>query len=179
MRAAAKAMGDQAKEYLDLIKRDSTGFRNDDLNFWEARGREAAENAQKADDLERAAKGAQIKLGGALAVVGIGLDVAAGEDPVQAVASGAGGFAASVAAGAGMGALVGSFVPVPGVGTAVGAVVGAGVGIVASGAIDSLFEEGPDVANALSDGWESLTDTGGAVGDGVGALVDGVGGLFN
>ncbi|ANH38356.1 hypothetical protein I601_1926 [Nocardioides dokdonensis FR1436] len=179
LRVASRALSDQAGEYLALIEADNTGFTNHDLDYWEGRGREAAEQARKADDLDRAARAGQLKLGGALAVVGIGLDVAAGESTVQAVASNGGGFAASVAAGVGTGALVGSFVPVPGVGTAVGAVVGAGVGIVASGAIDSLFEEGPDVANALSDGWESLTDTGGAVGDGVGALVDGVGGLLD
>ncbi len=93
--------------------------------------------------------------------------------------SNGGGFAASVIAGAATGAVVGSFIPVPGVGTAVGAVVGAGVGVFTSGAIDSLFEDGPDVMDAWDAGLESLGDTGGAIADGVGGLVDGVGGLFD
>lgn len=179
LRAASKALSDQVAEYLALIKSDNTGFTNHDLEYWEGKGREAAEQARKADDLDRAARAGQLKLGGALAVVGIGLDVAAGEDPVQAVASGAGGFAASVGAGALVGAGIGTLIPVPGVGTAVGAVAGAGVGIFTSGAIDSLFEEGPDVSDAVSAGLGALGDTGGAIGDGVGAVVGGVGGLFD
>lgn len=68
---------------------------------------------------------------------------------MQAVASGGAGFLASVGAGAATGAVIGSFVPIPGVGTAVGAVIGAGVGIFTSGAVDSLFENGPDVGEAF------------------------------
>ncbi len=111
---------------------------------------------QTADDLlksaettSRASKTLPIKVGGALAVAGIGYDIANGKDPVQAVAAGGGGFLASVGAGAATGAVIGTFVPIPGVGTAVGAVVGAGVGVFTSGAIDSLFENGPDVGAAL------------------------------
>ncbi len=108
--------------------------------------------ARTADDLRTTSKSLPLKLGGALAVAGIGYDIYTGKDPVQAVASGGGGFFASVAAGAGTGALIGTFVPIPGVGTAVGAVVGAGVGIFTSGAIDSLFENGPDVGAAFDSG---------------------------
>lgn len=74
------------------------------------------------------------------------------------------------------GAALGSAVPV--VGTAVGAVVGLGVGIFASGAIDSLFENGPDVGQAIDEGWDSVTGTVGAVGDGLEAAGDCVGDLF-
>ncbi len=124
-----------------------------------------------------------------LVVGGIALDLHDGEGPVQAVASNVGGYA--VGAGAGTLAAMGSSVAmgaafgsvVPGVGTAVGALVGAGVGIFASGAIDSLFENGPDVGQALSEGWESVTDTGSAIVDGAQDLAEGVGdfvgGLFD
>ena len=102
------------------------------------------------------------------------LDIAGGKDPVQATVSGAGGFAASVATGAGIGTFIGG--PV---GTAAGAVVGAGVGIFTSGVIDSLFEEGPDVGEAVENGWEAVTDTGEAIADGVGGAIESVGGWFD
>ncbi len=91
-----------------------------------------------------------------------------GKDPVQAVAAGGGGFAASVVAGA----AIGSIVPFPVVGAVLGAVVGAGVGIVASGAIDSLFENGPDVSEAIDAGKEAFTYTAGAVGGAIKGLFD-------
>jgi hypothetical protein len=53
-----------------------------------------------------------------------------------------------------------------------------GVGIFASGAIDSLFENGGDVSQAVSDGAEAVTDTVGAVADGFEAAGDFVGDLF-
>lgn len=78
------------------------------------------------------------------------------------------------------GAVVGSFIPAPGVGTAAGVVVGAGVGLVVgsftSGAIDSLFESGADslgdVGDAVSDGLDEIGDT-------VGGLVEGAGEVFD
>ena len=91
------------------------------------------------------------------------------------MAAGAGGFAASVAAGA----LIGSFIPVPGVGTAVGALGGAVVGTFTSGAIDSLFENGPDLGTALGRGGEAVVDTGKAIGGGVVKVADGIAGLFD
>ena len=168
-----------SRGYLDRIRANPGGFSNADLDYWDDVARNADDIAGTADDLERTAKGFPLKAGGALAVAGIGLDIASGEDPVQAVASGGGGFLASVAAGAGAGAVVGTFVPIPGVGTAAGAVVGAGVGLFTSGAIDSLFENGPDVGAALDSGVDALEDTGGAIADGAGAVVDGIGGLFD
>lgn len=178
-RDTGKGLVKQADDYLALIERHAGGFGNHDLEHWDERRRAGTEMVRQADEVDRGAKLASWKLGGALAVVGVGLDLASGESPAQAVTSGAGGVAASVLAGAGTGAAVGTLIPVPGVGTVAGAVVGAGVGIFTSGAIDSLFEDGPDVSDALDAGFESLTDTGGAIADGVGAVVDGIGGFFD
>lgn len=102
----------------------------------------------------------------------------------QGVSAGLGaaaGFGASVGTGALIGATAGSVVP--GVGTAVGAVVGtvvgAGVAIFADGAIDSLFENGPDVGEAWDAGLGALEDTGSAIADGVSGVADTVGGWFD
>ena len=51
--------------------------------------------------------------------------------------------------------------------------------IFTSGAIDSLFENGPDVGAALDSGDDALADTGGAIADGAGAVEAGIGGLFD
>lgn len=141
----------------------------------------ADDMAKSADDLAKKGKFMPLKLGGALAVVGIGYDISQGKDPVQATTAGAGGFAASVGAGALVGAAVGSVVPVAGtaVGAVVGTVVGAGVGIFTSGAIDSLFENGPDVGAAASAGWDAVTDTGAAIGGAASAVGGAIGGLFD
>lgn len=102
----------------------------------------------------------------------------------QGVSTGLGiaaGVGASALTGAAMGATFGSVVP--GVGTVVGAVVGtaigAGVAIFADGAIDSLFENGPDVGAAAEAGVEALADTGGAIADGVSSAADTVSGWFS
>ena len=102
----------------------------------------------------------------------------------QGVSAGVGaaaGFGASVGTAALVGAAAGSVVP--GVGTAVGAVVGtvvgAGIAIFADGAIDSLFENGPDVGEAWDEGVEALTDTGDAIADGVSSVGDTIGGWFD
>ncbi|PWD50856.1 hypothetical protein C8046_09535 [Serinibacter arcticus] len=91
------------------------------------------------------------------------------------------GALAGIGAAAGTGALIGSVVP--GVGTAVGAVVGtvigAGVAIFADGAIDSFFENGPDVGEAWNSGVEALGDTAEAIGDFGGSVVSTVGGWFD
>ncbi|GAB2449927.1 hypothetical protein GCM10027062_33940 [Nocardioides hungaricus] len=179
LRGTSEYLARQAQEYLERIRANPGAFTNADLNYWDDVARNADDVARNADDLARSSRTFPLKLGGALAVAGIGLDIASGEDPVQAVASGGGGFLASVAAGAGAGAVVGTFVPIPGVGTAAGAIIGAGVGIFTSGAIDSLFENGPDVGEAFNSGVDALADTGEAIGDGVGAVVDGIGGLFD
>ncbi|MCW2817925.1 MAG: hypothetical protein JWR42_712 [Marmoricola sp.] len=88
---------------------------------------------------------------------------------------------ASALTGMAMGAAFGSVVP--GVGTAVGAVVGtvigAGVAIFADGAIDSFFENGPDVGQALSEGWDAVENTGETIADGLSSAADTVGGWFS
>lgn len=108
-----------------------------------------------------------------------------GESAEQATTSNVGGFLAGMGAGAASGAAAGAIAGsiVPGAGTAVGAVVGtvvgAGVGIVTSGAIDSMWENGVedlgDVGEAIGDGWDELVDTGEAIGDLGGDAVDAVG----
>ncbi|WP_210649129.1 hypothetical protein [Nocardioides sp. SYSU D00065] len=102
----------------------------------------------------------------------------------QGVSAGLGaaaGFGASVGTAALIGATAGSVVP--GVGTAVGAVVGtvigAGVAIFADGAIDSLFENGPDVGKAWDEGVDALEDTGEAIVDGVSSVGETIGGWFS
>lgn len=102
----------------------------------------------------------------------------------QGVSAGVGaaaGFGASVGTAALIGATAGSVVP--GVGTAVGAVVGtvvgAGIAIFADGAIDSLFENGPDVGEAWDAGVDALQDTGEAIADGVSSVGDTIGGWFS
>lgn len=133
---------------------------------------QAARLADEASDV-KLPKG----IGRALGVLGVAAtgfaiqqDIEEGESATQAVASNVGGFAASLGAGAATGAIVGSFIPVPGVGTAVGFVAGAAVGAVVgaftSGAIDSMFEEGiDDVGAAFTAGAEEVADLGEAVGD--------------
>jgi hypothetical protein len=157
---------------------DRAGFYRE-LDDGLARLRQGDDLLRSGDDLARTSKSLPIKVGGTMALAGIGYDIATGKDPVQAVAAGGGGFLASIAAGAATGAVVGSFVPIPGVGTAAGAIVGAGVGIFTSGAIDSLFENGPDVGAALDRGAESVVDTGKAIGDGVVSVGKKIGGLFD
>lgn len=123
--------------------------------------------------------------GRALGALGLGLgvynDYQDGETTTQIAVSQGGSFLAGAAAGAGVGAAVGSVVPVAGtaVGAVVGGIVGAGVSIFADGAIDSLFENGPDVGAALEEGWEAIEDTGGAIADGVSGAVSAVGGWLS
>ena len=102
----------------------------------------------------------------------------------QGVSAGVGaaaGFGATVGTAALIGATAGSVVP--GLGTAAGAVVGtvigAGVAIFADGAIDSLFENGPDVGKAWDEGVDALQDTGDAIVDGVSSVGETIGGWFS
>lgn len=131
------------------------------------------------------------KLGRGLFVLGVAVtgyatydDIQHGESPAQAAVSNGVGFAASIGAGALVGATVGSILPVGGtiVGGVLGAVVGAGVGIVTSGMIDSMWENGVedlgDVGAAIVDGWDELTTTVGDAGAMVGDAADAVGGTL-
>lgn len=123
--------------------------------------------------------------GRALGAAGLGLgiynDYQEGESATQIVVSQGGSFLAGAGTGAAVGAAVGSVVPVAGtaVGAVVGGVVGAGVSIFADGAIDSMFENGPDVGAALSEGWDAVEDTGGAIASGVSGAAETVGGWFS
>ncbi|MEN1973639.1 hypothetical protein [Cellulomonas olei] len=155
--------------------------------------------AALADDAARAAGSARtpVALGRGLMVLGIAAtgygiydDIQNGESPAQAAVSNGVGFGVSLLAGAGAGAatgaIIGSFIPVPVVGTVAGAVVGTVVGtaagLITSGAIDSMWENGVDslgdVGDAIADGWDELAGTVGdaadIVGDAAGAVGDGV-----
>lgn len=111
----------------------------------------------------------------ALTGLAIKQDIEAGESTAQAVSSNAGGTLAGIGAATLTGAAIGSAIPIPGVGTAAGAIVGAGVGIITSGAIDHMFNEGVenigDVGEALWEGTKglgnTLADAGNAIGDGI------------
>jgi len=144
--------------------------------------------ATAVDDAARWARGGRA-LGWAAGLVLTGFaiksDMDNGESTAQAITSNTVGLAASIGAGAATGAAVGALVGsvIPGAGTVVGAVAGAAVGTVVgiftSGAVDSFFENGPDVAAALRNGWNDVADTGAAVWDlgaaGVSAAGDAIG----
>lgn len=157
-----------------------------------------------ADDAARAARDARVPagLGRGLLVLGVAAtgygiydDVQQGESPAQAAVSNGVGFGTSLLAGAGAGAatgaFVGTFVPVPVVGTVAGAVVGTvigtGVGLITSGMIDSMWENGVesigDVGDAIADGWDEMTatvaDAGELVGDMAGAVGDAAKGVWD
>jgi outer membrane receptor protein involved in Fe transport len=66
-----------------------------------------------------------------------------------------------------IGAMVGTVLPGPGnvIGLVAGAAIGGAVGIVTSGAVDSIFENGWDLGAAWDNGWRDLADTGLVIGD--------------
>lgn len=146
--------------------------------------------ARLADDI----RGPRVpaSLGRGLFVVGLAAtaygiydDIQQGESPTQAAVSNGVGMAASMGAGALIGASVGSVIPVGGtiVGGVVGAVGGAVVGIIASGAVDSMWENGVDslgdVGTAIGDGWDEMVDTVGDAGEIVGDAAGAVGGAVS
>jgi len=119
----------------------------------------SADAAAKAAQLESKDARFGLKAGGAITLAGIAYDIHNGKPVDQAIVSGGVGFGASVAAGA----VIGSVIPVPVVGTAVGALGGAVVGIFASGAVDSLYKNGiGDVGDAVKDGVSAVGDVAGA-----------------
>ncbi|MCZ4277349.1 hypothetical protein [Rhodococcoides yunnanense] len=128
----------------------------------------ARTTAQNAEDLLDTAKNAEAnagriagRLNGGLAVAGIASDIYNGKPVDQAIVSGGLGFGAAVAAGA----AIGTFVPVPGVGTVLGALGGAAVAIFTSGAVDTLYAEGLGSAgDAIGDGAAAVAETGTAIG---------------
>jgi hypothetical protein len=166
----AKFMADESAKFLQMAKTAPAGTSASmiykDFDASRAAAYSADDAAKAAAETESKAGRIGLKVGGALAVAGVAYDIANGKPVGQAVVSGAVGFGASVAAGA----LVGSAIPVPVVGTAVGALVGAGVGLFASGAVDSLYQNGIGaVGGAIEDGTKAVADTGKAIG---GAVAD-------
>jgi len=177
------------RKWIFLKKLDATKLEADRLAI-----------AGKLDEAEKLARtsrlAGEVKLpkylgraGKILGPLGLGLgiynDYQEGESTTQiAVSQGvstAAGIGAAALTGAGVGAAVGSVIPVAGtaVGAVVGTAVGAGVAIFTDGAIDSLFENGPDVGKAASEGWDAIEDTGEAIGDGISSAADTVGGWFS
>lgn len=135
-----------------------------DLGSVTALSEEARAAQEVADDAAKAKLPGTLKvggkmLGGAGVALGIASDLDRGESVTQAVVS----QGSSLLAGMATGAIIGSAIPIPVVGTVVGAVVGAGVAIAADGAVDSLFENGPDVGKARSSGLGALAETGSAI----------------
>lgn len=161
----AQFLADESARFLESARTAPSGtsasqiYRDFDI------GRAAA---YQADDVAVAAKNVDanaakwgFRAGGALAVAGVAYDIANGKPAAQAIVSGGVGFGASVAAGA----AIGTMIPVPVVGTAVGAIGGAVVGVFASGAVDSLWQNGiGDVGGAIEDGMQAVGDAGEAIG---------------
>lgn len=99
---------------------------------------------------------------GVLAVGGIAYDIVVLDRPWhEAAISGGASFAASVATGA----LVGSAIPIPLVGTVAGAAFGAGAAIFTSGVVDNLFE-GKGVRQSIDAGSGAIADAIGTASDG-------------
>ncbi|WKG05093.1 WXG100 family type VII secretion target [Mycolicibacterium sp. HK-90] len=165
LQAKAEFLKADAAKFLDLAKSAPPGtpaaqiYRDFDQSRIFAH---SADDALKAaDDAKAKAGRIGLKVGGALAVGGIAYDIAHGKDVEQAIVSGGVGFGASVLAGA----AIGTAIPVPVVGTVVGALGGAVVGVFASGAVDSLYQNGiGSVGDAISDGFAAVGDTGTAIG---------------
>lgn len=186
--AESLALSQGLRAHADAMMRDGLFVGGDRGHYYDLLERSDAAKARAAQyaamaDEPKLPKGLTRGLG-ALGILttayGVHSDLQDGESTEQAVVSNVGGTLAGMGAGAAVGAGVGSVVPVAGtaVGAAVGAVVGAGVSIVASGAIDSMYEDGVenlgDVGEAIEDGAEELVDFGGDLVDAGGDLLDGI-----
>jgi len=161
----SKFLAEESEKFLNLAKAAPEGsaaalvYRDFDAS--RALANSADDAAKAAASAESTAGRVGLKLGGAMAIGGVVYDIANGKDVDQAIVSGGVGFGASVLAGA----AIGTAIPVPVVGTAVGAVGGAVVGIFASGAVDSLYQNGIGaVGDAISDGASAVANTGKAIG---------------
>ncbi len=183
LRQDAQYFSNLAQRNLDRLRSQSrvpnAAQFYDDLDHYSRVGAGAADDAARAGKLLKLGKAVPLGVGGLLTGVGIWYDMEhGGESAEQAVASNAGGFAASVATGAVVGTMIGG--PV---GTVAGVIVGAGVGVFTSGMIDGLWDHDGDVGEAFMAGVDTLADTGGALLDGAsdvgGAIVGGIGGLFD
>ena len=180
LRKNAAFLAGEAQKYIDLARAGVPGtptsviYRDFDLGrAFAHRADDAAAAAVRSDGLARTSG---IKLGGALAVAGVAYDVLATDKPVgQAVVSGAAGFGASLAAGAGIGAISGSVVPILGTtaGAIVGAAAGSAAGLFTSGSVDAVYANGiGDVGGAVSAGVDAVAEAGSAVGDVVEGIWD-------
>lgn len=165
-----------------------------DRSAIESRLNQAEDLVRQGDDLAPGRASRLMRAGGRLlGPLGFGLgvynDYQEGESWTQigvsqgvsaAVGAGAG-WAATVGTSAAVGAAVGSVIPGAGtvVGAGVGVVVGGAIAIFSDGAIDSLFENGPDVGKAFSEGVDALESTGEAIGDAASSVADTVGGWFS
>lgn len=184
---AARAADDMAnnmgryttRKWLFFKKFDADAYARD-LGAIRSQMSQADDLVRQADNLTPGRLAQGLDVGGkALGAAGLGLgiysDLQDGESATQAIVSQGGGMVASIAAGA----AIGTMIPVPILGTAVGALGGAVVGLMADGAIDSLFENGPDVGAALDEAGEAVADAGGAIVDGVSSVGSAIGGLFD
>ncbi|MFE9207259.1 hypothetical protein [Micromonospora sp. NPDC007230] len=103
-----------------------------------------------------------MRVGGGVAGLGVIYDATVGgKSWEQAFVSNGASFLASTATGA----LIGSMIPVPVLGTALGAAGGLVVGLLTSGTIDSLYANGGDLGKTISDGADAVVEFGGAVGE--------------
>lgn len=165
LRKQAEFLADESAKYAELARNAAPGtpaatvYRDIDWSRQLAYGADDATAASS--KVESAASKVGFRVGGGLSVAGVAYDIYNGKPVEQAIVSGGIGFGASVAAGA----MIGTAIPVPVLGTAAGAIVGAGVGLFASGAVDSLYDNGFDsVGGAISDGASAVGDAGKAVG---------------
>ena len=170
-------LADEARVLLDRAINASPGTSARDIydDFDRSRllTRQADEIAESARNAEQSASRIGMKVGGALGIGGIAYDIANGKPIDQAIVSGGLGFGASVLAGA----AIGSFVPVPVLGSALGALGGATVGLFTSGAIDSIYQNGIDsVGDVIGDGFDAVGNTGQALG---GLVADGWNAVFD
>ncbi|RSM70640.1 hypothetical protein DMH04_44310 [Kibdelosporangium aridum] len=113
-----------------------------------------------------------LKVGGVLALAGVVYDIVATDKPVgQAIVSGAAGFSASILAGA----AIGTAIPIPVVGTALGAVGGALAGLLTSGAVDAIYQNGiGTVGDAIEAGADAVANAAKAVGGALGNAWDAI-----
>lgn len=166
MTAKAKGLYAQAVQWAEFARTAPAGsplsavYR--DFGFSDFLRSQADDLVRNADDLNSKAGRWGLRAGGALAVLGIGYDIANGKPVDQAVVAGGLGFGAAVAAGA----LIGTAIPIPGVGTVAGAIGGAFVGIFTSGMVDDLYQNGFDsIGDSLGAGWDSSGATTTAIKD--------------
>jgi hypothetical protein len=171
----AKFMAEEAAKFLQMAKNAPAGTPASmiykDFDASRAAAWSADDAAKAAAEADRKAGRFGLRVGGALAVAGVAYDIADGKPVTQAVVSSGAGFVASVGAGA----LIGSAIPVPVLGTAVGAVGGAVVGVFASGAVDSLFQNGiGGVGSAIEDGAQAVADSAEVVGGAISGAWDAI-----